>query len=143
MPISDLPPELWEKDLVGQSPASPVVEHWLQNWLSSLPVADSYTVPLTASIVHAPLCAPPRHSMLGSHPDKHLVQFMLNVICSGFRIGFTKPLSSLKAATSNLEGAREHPDLVTDYLSTEVSLGGVAGPFHHKPSYKFILVISG
>ena len=67
--------------------------------------------------------------MLGNHPDKHLVQFMLNGIGSGFRIGFTKPLSSLKAATRNLEGAREHPDVVTDYLSTEVSLGRVAGPF--------------
>ena len=31
VPISDLPPELWEKDLMGQSPASPVVERWLQN----------------------------------------------------------------------------------------------------------------
>ena len=54
---------------------------------------------------------------------------MLNGICSGFCIGFTKPQSSLKAATSNLEGAREHPDVVTDYLSTEVFLGHVAGPF--------------
>ena len=129
VPISDLPPELWENDRVGQSPASPVVECWLQNWLSSLPAADSYTVPLTASIVHTPLCAQAWHSMLGNHPDKHLVQFMLNGIGSGFRIGFTKPLSSLKAATRNLEGAREHPDVVTDYLSIEVSLGRVAGPF--------------
>ena len=116
VPISNLPPELWEKDSVEQSPASPVVEHWLQNWLSSLPVADSYTVPLTASIVYTPLCAPAWHSMLESHPDKHLVQFMLNGICSGFHIGFTKPQSSLKVATSNLEGAWEHPDVVTDYL---------------------------
>ena len=129
MPISDLPPELWEKDLMGQSPASPVVERWLQNWLSSLPVADSYTVPLTASIVHTPLCAQAWHSMLGNHPDKQLVQFMLHGICNGFCTGFTKPLSSLKAATRNLEGAQEHPDVVTDYLSTEVSLGRVAGPF--------------
>ena len=28
-----------------------------------------------------------------------------------------------------MEGALEHPDIVDDYLSTEVSLGGVAGPF--------------
>ena len=137
MPISDLPPELWENDLVQQSPASPGAEHWLQNGLSSLPFAGSYTVPLTASyivpltasIVHTPLCAPAWQSMLRNHPDKHLVQFMLNGICSGFHIGFTKPLSSLKAATSNLERAQEHPSIVTEYLSTEVSLGRVAGPF--------------
>ena len=51
---------------------------------------------------------------------------MLNEICSGFCTDFTKPPSSLKAATSNLEGAREHPDVVTDYLYTE---DHVAGPF--------------
>ena len=67
--------------------------------------------------------------MLGNHPDKQLVQFTLHGICIGFHTGFTKPLSSLKAATRNLEGAQEHPDVVTDYLSTEVSLGHVAGPF--------------
>jgi len=67
--------------------------------------------------------------MLGSHPNKHLVQFMLEGICNGFRIGFTKPPSSLKSARCNLEGAQEHPDIVTDYLSTEILLGQVAGPF--------------
>ena len=67
--------------------------------------------------------------MLRSHPDNHLVQFLLEGICKGFRIGFTKPPSSLRAARSNLEGAWEHPDIVNDYLSTEISLGWVAGPF--------------
>lgn len=54
---------------------------------------------------------------------------MLENISNGFHIGFTNPPSSLKAARNNLEGAREHPDIVTDYLSTEISLGHVAGPF--------------
>ena len=44
-------------------------------------------------------------------------------------MGFAlKPLS-LKAARSNLEGAWEHPDIVTNYLSMEIPLGRVVGPF--------------
>jgi len=54
---------------------------------------------------------------------------MLEGICNGFRIGFTKPPSSLKSARYNLEGAREHPNIVTDYLYTEILLGQVPGPF--------------
>ena len=92
----------------------------------------SYTVPLVASIIHTPLCAAAWHSVLRSHPDQRLVEFMLNGICNGFRIGFTKLPSSLKAARSNSEGAREHPDIVTDYLDTEISLGRIAGPFPPK-----------
>ena len=86
-------------------------------------------VPLTASSVHTTLRASAWHSMLVSHPDRSLVQFMLDGICKGFYIGFTKPPSSLKAARSNLEGAWEHPDIVTDYLSIEIFLDRVAGPF--------------
>ena len=134
VPIYDLPPELWDEELVQLATAPPPTDHWLQQWLSSLPATpsvdfSSYAVPLTASAVHTPLCTPAWHSMLGSHPNKDLVQFMLDGICNGFHIGFTKPPSSLKAARSNLEGAREHPGVVTDYLSTEISLGRVAGPF--------------
>ena len=132
MAVYDLPPELWCKELAQQAPAAPHTDHWLQQWLSSLPASGSYTVPLTASIIHTPLCAAAWHSVLRSHPDQCLVEFMLNGICNGFRIGFTNLPSSLKAARSNLEGALEHPDIVTDYLDTEISLGRVAGPFPPK-----------
>ena len=130
--VYDLPPELWDRELAQQAPAAPHTDHWLQQWLSSLPVSCSYTVPLTASIIHTPLCAAAWHLALRSHPDQCLVEFMLNGICNGFRIGFTKLPSSLKAARSNLEGAREYPDIVTDYLNIEISLGRVAGPFPPK-----------
>ena len=129
MPIYDLPPEFWDRELVYQTTTSPLTDQWLQQWLSSLPATDPCTIPLTASIVHTPLRASAWHSMLVSHPDKNLVRFMLDGICNGFRIIFTKLPSSLRAARSNLEGAWEHPDVVTDYLSTEISLYRVAGPF--------------
>ena len=129
MLIYDPPPELGDRELTEQTPTLISAGHWLQQWPSSLTMACSHMVPLTASSVHTPLRASTWHSMLVSHPDRSLVLFMLNGICKGFRIGFTKSSSSLKAARSNLEGAREHPDIVTDYLSTEISLGRVAGPF--------------
>ena len=130
--VSDLPPELWDKELAQQAAVSPPADHWLQQWLSLVPASCSHTFPLTASTIHTPLCASAWHSVLRSHPDRHLVEFMLDGICNGFRIGFTKQPSSLKAARSNLEGARDHPDIVTDYLSTEISLGRVGGPFPPK-----------
>ena len=125
----DLPPELWDKELVHHTTASPPTGNWLQQWLLLLPVPWPCTIPLVASTIRTPLCASAWQSMLRSHPDNRLVQFLLEGICNGFRIGFTKPPSTLRAARSNLEGAREHPDIVDDYLSTEVSLGRVAGPF--------------
>ena len=64
-----------------------------------------------------------------SYPDKQLVQFVLKGISKGFRIGFVKPVSSLKSARSNLNSALEHPEVVTEYLRTEMLLGRVAGPF--------------
>ena len=67
--------------------------------------------------------------MLQDHPNAPLVRFVLDGICHGFRIGFTKPPESLKSTRSNLEGARECPQVVNDYLSSEVVSGRVAGPF--------------
>ena len=125
----DLAPELWDKELVYHATISPPTVNWLQQWLLILPVPLPSTIPFTASTIHTPLCASAWQSMLRSHPDNHLVQFLLEGICKGFRIGFTKPPSSLRAARSNLEGARVHPDIDNDYLSTEISLGRVAGPF--------------
>jgi len=35
----------------------------------------------------------------------------------------------LKSARNNLVGAQQHPDVVSDYLCTEVAMGRVVGPF--------------
>ena len=129
MAIYDLPPELWDREPVYETLTSPLTDQWLQQWLSLLPAISPCTIPLTATIVHTPLRASAWNSMLMSHPDRNLAQFMLDGICNGFRIGFTKQPSSLRAARSNLEGAREYPDVVTDYLATEISQYRVAGPF--------------
>jgi len=44
-------------------------------------------------------------------------------------MGFTKLPQSLKSARKNLNGAQQRPAVVTDYLSTELALGRMVGPF--------------
>ena len=67
--------------------------------------------------------------MLQCYPNKRLVQFMAHGIFNGFLIGFTNAPSSLKAVICNLEGEQEHPEVVSDYLLAEISLGRIAGLF--------------
>ena len=69
------------------------------------------------------------YTMLRNHPDRQLVQFTLLGIQEGFRIGFRKQPSSLNSARRNLKGARDHPNVVSDYLSTELSLGQISSPY--------------
>ena len=125
----NLPPELWNLEAVQQEPPSLPTDSWLQLWLSSLQTSSISIVPFTASSVHTPLCMPAWCTMLRNYPDKQLVQFVLEGISKGFRIGFGKPASSLNSARSNLYSALEHPEVVTEYLRTKMSLGRVAGPF--------------
>jgi len=76
-----------------------------------------------------PSSAPACHLMRLDHPNTCLVQFLLEGICNGFHIGFTRSKESLKSARTNLEGAQQHPEIVNDYLSSEMGSGRVVGPF--------------
>jgi len=75
------------------------------------------------------LSAPAWYTMLQGYPSPLLVQFVLDGISQGFRIGFTNPPSSLKSARCNLTVAQQHPEVVDEYLHSEVSLGRLVGPF--------------
>jgi len=121
----DLPLELWNTDLVHQAPASPGTDAWLQMWLSSLSTTCAREIPLTARSVRTPLSASTWHVMLQDHPNRPLAQFLMEGICQGFRIGFTKPPEFL----SNSEGAWQRPQVFDDYLVSEVSKGQMVGPF--------------
>ena len=122
----DLPPELWNLEVVQQAPLAQPTDSWLQQWLSSLQSTTTCLVSLLASSVFTPLCLPAWGTMLRNYPDKPLVQFVLEGISKGFHIGFVEPPSSLNSARSNLHSAFEHPDVVTEYLHSEVSQ---LGPF--------------
>lgn len=69
---------------------------------------------------------------LAAHPDHHLVSYVLEGIRHGFRLGFdhSSPLSSAKR---NKPSAFKNPDVIDNYLSNEVSLGRLAGPFSSPP----------
>ena len=70
--------------------------------------------------VCSPLVASAWEEELSSHPDKCFVEFILQGIQRGFRIGFDRR-KWLVPATSNL--SVNNPQTVTEYLSKEVALG--------------------
>ena len=69
---------------------------------------------------------------LQHHPDRQLVNYVLDGISNGFRVGFS-PSHKLKSATNNKPSAQQHAAVVDEYLAYEVSLGRVAGPFTSPP----------
>lgn len=70
--------------------------------------------------------------MLADHPDKSYVDFILNGIKGGFRVGYDRgsgdklPLSSVK---KNMQSAVDNQQVVRDYLAAEMRRGVVLGPF--------------
>ena len=66
------------------------------------------------------------------HPHQQQVQFVLDGICHGFKLGFC-PAKKLKVAKKNKPSAHQHQSVIDDYLGNEVSLGRVAGPFNFPP----------
>ena len=69
---------------------------------------------------------------LRGHPDQHLVDYVLDGIRWGFKLGFNyKP--QLRSARRNKKSADDHPAVIDEYLALEVALGRVGGPFVHPP----------
>lgn len=60
-------------------------------------------------------------------PDKNFVAFILCGIKSGFRIGFDRPVRTLKA-TSNTKSAVNHPQPAQAFISKELQAGRIVGP---------------
>ena len=84
------------------------------------------------SDVFTPLNLPQWESMLADHPDRNYVEFILNGIRDGFRIGFSQAMGGelpLASAQKNMKSAEEHHQVVTDYLEAERCRGVISGPF--------------
>jgi len=69
------------------------------------------------------------NKLLADHPNWPLVDFFITGITEGFRIGFKEQSTPLKSAKWNLSCALQYPETVEKYLSEEIALGCVAGPF--------------
>ena len=66
---------------------------------------------------------------LAAHPDQEMIQFFLQGLATGFKVGFAYHHASLKPAKKNLRSAMEHPDVVQEYLENEIREKRVIGPF--------------
>lgn len=59
---------------------------------------------------------------LQDHPDRAFARYICQGINEGFRIGFNRT-HPLQPASSNMQSVEEHPEIVTEYIDNELSLG--------------------
>ena len=78
--------------------------------------------------VATPLCLQAWEEALAPHPDRAFARYLCDGLQFGFRIGFKRG-SPLRSASSNMESARQHPEVIHQYLHNECSLGRMLGPF--------------
>ena len=96
----------------------------------------------SAPSLHQPLLPPYKVSPIRvdklrqevlTHPDQSFVNYVLDGLQNGFRVGFNPASVSLKSATQNMPSASLQPSVIDDYLHTELAKGRVAGPFSSPP----------
>ncbi len=103
--------------------------HDLLNLQSCQPCQPTPVIPASAQCIITPLQVHQWALALRDHPDPRFVQYILEGISSGFRIGYQHATSRCKSARSNLFSATQHPAPVQAYLDEECTAGRVAGPF--------------
>ena len=79
-------------------------------------------------MINTPLKADAWQRYLANHPDLAYVDYILDGIRNGFRIGFnaTQPLTS---SNKNMRSAQDHPEVVEKQLLSDCSQGYMLGPF--------------
>ena len=80
------------------------------------------------NVISTPLSVEQWSKALSVHPDQAFARYICNGLRFGFRIGFNRS-SHLKSASANMYSAREHPEIITEYLHKELALGRLLGPF--------------
>ena len=65
------------------------------------------------------------------HPDKPLVDYIINGLRNGFDIGFTGPFSA--TLPKNLKSADQNKESIQEAINKELSRGHTAGPFPSPP----------
>ena len=66
--------------------------------------------------------------MMAGHPNQEFAAFILRGILEGFRIGFDSD-HALVSARRNTPSAQQHPKVVEQYLTKEITAGRIIGPF--------------
>ena len=80
------------------------------------------------SVVSTPLSLPAWKRKLEKHPDQDYVKYILSGIEYGFRIG-VDVTREFKSATQNMLSAKQNPQVIEEYLQSEVGKGNILGPF--------------
>ena len=115
---------------------------WLPQWqrVSCNTPSNAMLLPSEACKISTPLNVSAWSIYLWTHPHQDLAQFYVKGITEGFHIGFTYHSQCLKSVRRNLESARDHPEVVKEYLKTEVHMGRLRGLLDN--SYKLLTHIS-
>ena len=97
--------------------------------------------PLALCIISTPLLIRDTWvAHLASHPDRAPVNYIIDGISNGFRIGFSHP-RQYTLCSSNHPSANEHPLVISIALQNEVTKGRLKGPFNPR-EYLYIQVSS-
>ena len=66
---------------------------------------------------------------LRNNPDTEFADYIQEGIHWDFCIGYDYRSHTCSPAHNNLPSAREHPEIITNYLSNEIAKGRILGPF--------------
>ena len=87
------------------------------------------TIPRALMVRSSPLQWRDWALSLASHPDQRFANYIINGIKNGFRIGFDYQGHRCEKARNNMQSAREHPQVIRDYIAKECAEGRILGPF--------------
>ena len=91
--------------------------------------------PELASVI-SPLRWQEWDSRLSTYPDQRLRTYLVEGIRRGFRIGYSYD-AACRHARGNMKSAQDNPQVIRDYLATELHAGRIVGPFDPK-QYPYI-----
>ena len=102
---------------------------------------DTWHVPLqNGSYIVTPLGWVEWDEALNHHPDQQFRAYVVSGLRQGFRVGFDYAHSGCQRASSNMHSAREHAQVIREYLAVECSEERVVGPL--KPPWSQSIQIS-
>ena len=111
-----------------QNTACTPYQQWLPEWLDHLPQVSAPTkIPPEATCIESSLIKVAWYHHLRSYLYQGLVQFFLQSLSTGFRIGFSG--SKLQSTKKNLQSTVAQPKVVEDYIHHELALRRMSGSY--------------
>eukprot|EP00731_Ephydatia_muelleri_P010108 Em0005g694a len=86
--------------------------------------------PQNGSYIVTPLGWVEWDEALNHHPDQQFRAYIVSGLRQGFRVGFDYAHSGCQRASSNMHSAREHAQVIREYLAVQCSEGRVVGPLN-------------